>query len=64
MKLKNFSSPLGYGGRYSFTYMAKHRPQLVEYLGNKCVNCPKTVEEMVARFGDVHRIFKFPPRRA
>ena len=39
--------------------MAKHRPQLIEYLGNECAHCSKSVEEMVARYGTVHRVFKF-----
>jgi hypothetical protein len=46
------------------TFMIKdclmaNRPQLLQYLGNKCARCSKSVEEMIKRYGDVHRIFKF-----
>lgn len=39
--------------------MSSHRPQLIEYLGNKCANCSMAVDQMVRQFGNVHRMFKF-----
>ncbi len=39
--------------------MSSHRPQLIEYLGNKCAHCSMTVNKMVRKFGNVHRMFKF-----
>jgi len=39
--------------------MAKHRSQLIEYLGGKCKNCKADVQEIVERYGDVQRMFHF-----